>query len=333
MKTIIPNWYHKKGRHCASTALRDAMRFWGVPFSEAFCFGLGRGLGAFYLKNPSFSPSRWLMTRSADLEKKFFTSLGIPFKWKQAENESDAWERTKEDIDNGIPVLLQTDLFYLDYYNTKTHFNRHAVLLWGYDEESGLAYLSDTDWEGLVTVPLVSLSKARCSDFPPGPVKFDWFPIRKPEKLPDLNKVALQAIKLNAFELFKTDEKFPLKLGTRALKELASDLPSWGEAHDWKWSARFAYQAIERRGTGGGAFRKMYANFLEEVEKNDGAVKKAGLAILMRSIGEKWTEFALCLKEISEKETPIGFDKASELASELFEMESNYCNKALGLEE
>lgn len=331
MKNIIPNWYHKRGRHCASTAIRDAMRFWGVPISEAFCFGLGRGLGAFYLKNHSFSPSRWLMTRSADLEKKFFTSIEIPFEWKQAENEVEAWRRTKEDIDAGVPVLLQTDLFYLDYYNTKTHFNRHAVLLWGYDEDEGVAYLSDTDWEGLVSVPLASLAKARCSSFPPGPVKFDWFPIHKPKNLPELDKVALQAIKLNAFELSQTDADFPLKLGTRALKELASDIHSWGEAHDWKWSARFAYQAIERRGTGGGAFRKMYADFLEQVEHINPSVKKAGLVELMRSIGEKWTEFALCLKEISEKEEPRDFDKAGELAGELYDMESRYCETALEL--
>lgn len=329
MKVIIPNWYHKKGRHCASTAIRDAMRFWAIPFSEAFCFGLGRGLGAFYLKNTSFSPSRWLMTRSADLERKFFTALEIPFEWEQAETEHEAWIKTKEYIDNGIPVLLQTDLFYLDYYNTKTHFNRHAVLLWGYDEEEKFAYLSDTDWEGLMSVPLTSLAKARCSSFLPGPVKFDCFPIHKPAKLPDIGKATIQAIKLNAFELSRTDEKFPLKLGTKALKELAYDLHSWGEAHDWKWSARFAYQAIEKRGTGGGAFRKMYADFLEEVEKTTPPLEKAGLTKLMRSIGEKWTQFALCLKEISEKESPTGFDEAGEIARELFEMESHYCERAL----
>ena len=60
MKHIIENWRHQPGRHCASTALRDTLSFWGLPLSEAFCFGLGRGIGVFYLSIPNFSPSKWL---------------------------------------------------------------------------------------------------------------------------------------------------------------------------------------------------------------------------------------------------------------------------------
>ncbi len=47
---------------------------------------------------------------------------------------------------------------------------------------------------------------------------------------------------------------------------LAAEAGSWPEvAEDWQWCARFGYQVIERRGTGGGAFRLMYSRFLEEV--------------------------------------------------------------------
>ena len=41
--------------------------------------------------------------------------------------------------------------------------------------------------------------------------------------------------------------------GLPALERLAAEAGSWPEAvEDWQWCARFAYQVIERRGTGGG---------------------------------------------------------------------------------
>jgi len=329
MKRIIEEWYHAPGRHCASTAIRDAMRFWGIDCSEALCFGLGRGIGAFYMSNPNFSPSRWLMTRGPDLEERYFTAIGVPFAWRQASDPDDAWLKTKRDIDAGIPVLLQTDLYYLPYYNTKTHFNRHAVLLWGYDEEKYVGFLSDTDKEGLIEVPLDALSQSRNSAFPPGPVKYDWFPVHRPEKFGDLKNIALKALRLNALELAGVPKDYPIKVGLRALEALVEDLPNWENSPDWKWSARFAYQAIERRGTGGGAFRKIYAEFIEETENLAPEIGELGLLKLMREIASTWSEFAAYLKAISEQERPEGFRGATEIADKLLKLESNYCNAVL----
>ena len=42
---------------------------------------------------------------------------------------------------------------------------------------------------------------------------------------------------------------------------LANDFETWSDAPDWDWCARFAYQVMERRGTTGGLFRKMYAQY------------------------------------------------------------------------
>ena len=327
MKQIIENWRHQPGRHCASTALRDVMSFWGLNLSEALCFGLGRGLGAFYLSNPGFSPSKWLMTRGADLEERCFSALDIPFTWRQAADAETAWRETRSALDSGIPALLQTDIYYLDYFKTKTHFNRHAVVLWGYDEESGVGYLTDTEREGLIEVPLASLAAARNSACPPVPVKFDWFPVGRPEPPRDLKRAALAAIRLNAFDLSAVPKGFPL--GLNALEALAADLPQWPGAGDWKWSARFAYQAIEKRGTGGSGFRGMYAEFIAETEAMAPEIEGLNLSGLMRDLAGKWTEFALCLKNISEGEEPTGFDSARAIALDLFSMESAYCAKVL----
>src|SRR5690606_41797888 len=52
--------------------------------------------------------------------------------------------------------------------------------------------------------------------------------------------------------------------GLPALRRFAAEVGEWpGLLEDWQWSARFAYQVIERRGTGGGNFRAMYVRFLD----------------------------------------------------------------------
>ena len=54
--------------------------------------------------------------------------------------------------------------------------------------------------------------------------------------------------------------------GLPALRRFAAEVGEWPQAiDDWQWCARFNYQVIERRGTGGGNFRLMYSRFLEEV--------------------------------------------------------------------
>ena len=54
--------------------------------------------------------------------------------------------------------------------------------------------------------------------------------------------------------------------GLPALRRFASEVGAWPEeAEDSRWCARFLYQVIERRGTGGGNFRLMYSRFPSEV--------------------------------------------------------------------
>ena len=85
--------------------------------------------------------------------------------------------------------------------------------------------------------------------------------------------------------------------GLPALERLAAEAGSWPEAvEDWQWCARFAYQVIERRGTGGGAFRLMYSRFLEEAGREEAPLAAAAAA--------RWTELAGAFHAASESEEP-----------------------------
>jgi hypothetical protein len=85
--------------------------------------------------------------------------------------------------------------------------------------------------------------------------------------------------------------------GVPALERLAAEAGAWPEAvEDWRWCARFAYQVIERRGTGGGCFRLMYSRFLEEAGREE--------APLAAEAAARWTELAEAFKAASESEEP-----------------------------
>ncbi len=85
--------------------------------------------------------------------------------------------------------------------------------------------------------------------------------------------------------------------GVPALERLAAEAGSWPEAaEDWQWCARFAYQVIERRGTGGGAFRLMYSRFLEEAGRDEAPLAAAAAA--------RWTELAEAFRAASESDEP-----------------------------
>ena len=67
-------------------------------------------------------------------------------------------------------------------------------------------------------------------------------------------------------------------------------------AEDWQWCARFGYQVIERRGTGGGAFRLMYSRFLEEARRPE--------APLAAEAAARWTDLAGAFHAASERDDP-----------------------------
>src|ERR1044072_5437181 len=165
----IPDYTHTPGHHCGSTALRNLLGFHGVEISEEMAFGLGAGACFYYVTLEDASPSRWFNGRTARLEENFDELTGAALRLRTFERgDGDAWEAARAEVDAGNPVLLLTDLYYLDHYGNSAHFPGHAVVLAGYDDE--VAHLSDTGFEQLQTTRLESLDRARHSDHPASPL-------------------------------------------------------------------------------------------------------------------------------------------------------------------
>jgi hypothetical protein len=89
--------------------------------------------------------------------------------------------------------------------------------------------------------------------------------------------------------------------GVSALERFAADLPGWpAEARDEEDRAfcfRYASQVIEKRGTGGGLFRRMYARFLGEAEGALPALGGQRLREAMEEIAAGWTRLSAAFRD------------------------------------
>lgn len=310
MKKLIEKWVHRPGKHCATSALSDISYFFGVNFSEPLCLGLGCGLGFFYIKGDRLSPSRTFHTRTATLEPNFFRSLDIKFGWHVDPDSDKSLAEVFSFIDRGIPVILQSDIYYIDYYKSSTHFTGHVVTVWGYDDEKEIVWLADTQWEGLQELSYASLKKAWTAQVFPYYLENNYFPVRLDVPFRPLEQAIPLAMRQQALDLLGEDREGSMA-GIPGMKTLVSDISGWSSVQDLDWCARFSYQVIERRGTGGSGFRLLYADFLREAEEINPTLKSHSFSARMRQITGDWTELGKILYEISETgEAPL-LEKAS----------------------
>jgi hypothetical protein len=276
--------------------LRNLLAFHGVAdLSEEMAFGLGAGACFYYVAFDQASPTRWFNGRTARLEETFAELTGAALELRTFEpGDGDAWEAARAKVDAGQPVLLLTDLYYLDHYGSSAHFPGHAVVLAGYDDE--FVHLSDTAFEELqTTTRLEDLDKARHSQHPAYPLAGHMFTATGEIDGERLREAIPAAIERAATAMVEPEYREYSGLG--AVERLAEEAGSWPEAaEDWKWCARFGYQVIERRGTGGGAFRLMYSRFLEEAGRPE--------APLAAEAAARWTELAEDFRVASEQDDP-----------------------------
>jgi len=291
----VPGFVHVPGHHCGSTALRNLLAFHGVEISEEMAFGLGAGAGFYYLAMDDSSPSRWFNGRTARLEETFreLTGAALELRTFAAEDGEEAWEAARAQVEAGSPALLLTDIYYLDHYGNSAHFPGHAVVLAGYDTE--VAHLSDTGFEELQKTRLENLARARHSGHPAYPLEGHMFTVSEAIDRERVEAAVPRAIERAVSEML--EPPFGEFAGVPALERLAAEAGAWPEVvEDWQWCARFAYQVIERRGTGGGCFRLMYSRFLAEAGRDE-----APLAV---EAAARWTELAEAFRAASEEDEP-----------------------------
>lgn len=270
--------------------MRDMFEFYGFPMSEAMAFGLDATMGFGFFDTTSkvsFIPESdvpfFLGGKQGTIEPNSLACrlLGITMRKQSFTITEKAWEESKILINQNIPLILRIDLGYLPYFREEgdIHFGGHAITLAGYDEENGIAFVGDSEFEGFQEISIEQLKKGRSSEYGPKfmrPNNTQFSMKRRPDgKHPPLAagvKVAIQKVANNMLRPSVSNN------GIQGLKLFASSIPLWdkklnGESKDPMGKsisrARLMFELlhgyIETWGTGGASFRNLYKQFLEEL--------------------------------------------------------------------
>ncbi|UCE85656.1 MAG: BtrH N-terminal domain-containing protein [Deltaproteobacteria bacterium] len=334
MVVRVEGYEHRTGAHCASTALRNILRFHRIELSEAMIFGLSSGLGFYYLRSPDWSPARMFHGRTATLEEDLGRNTGLPFADRPEPDDDRAWELVRRRVDAGEPVMVSTDTYYLGYHHTTSHFPGHRAVVVGYDPVAATVFLADRRFEEYQTCSFDELRRARNAPD---------YALRCQNRYGDfygevtlgrpLAEAIRTALRRNC-TMHLTHPTEPV-VGIGGMRALAADFGSWRRLEDWSWAARFGYQVIVKRGSGGSFFRSLYAEFLQEVSALVPAVGDAGLPLQMSEIAAGWRDLAAVLEEQSEREqcSAALFGRAGDLTTELADAEAGFFDALLKLVE
>ncbi|MFX1374757.1 MAG: BtrH N-terminal domain-containing protein [Promethearchaeota archaeon] len=290
MKYMVDDFVHRVGVHCESSSMRDLFEFYGFPMSEAMAFGLDATMGFGFFdttRSVSFIPKSdipfFLGGKQGTIELNSLACrlLGITLRKQSFTSADKAWEESKKMINQNIPLILQIDLGFLPYFEVEgeIHFGSHTITLAGYDEENGITYIGDSEFDGFQKVSIEQLKNGRSSEYGP---KFLWpnntqfsMSRRSDRKHPPLAaavKVAIQKVVNNMLRPSMNNT------GIQGLNLFASSIPHWkeklkGDSLDTSGKtvsrSRLMFELlhgyIETWGTGGASFRNLYKKFLEEL--------------------------------------------------------------------
>ncbi len=346
MRHIIENFKPLSGHHCITTAMRHIFVYHGHDVSEEMLLGLGSGLSFFYgeYKVMPF-PFIGMRARIGEFEESLAKCLNIDIHIHETISGRKAYNALRESISQDIPVMIYVDMAYLKYLNMPedAHFGGHSIVVFGINEEEGIAYVSDRDSNchkitisddevptDSHTVSLKELEEARGSKHKPFPPKNKWLTFDFTHIRPLDRSVITRAIRDTAEKMLNP----PIKnLGVKGIRTCSEKVLGWKDFDNekLKWSAFNGFIFINQiGGTGGGGFRKMYGNFLRESGQLISSKELTGMGDEYFAIGEEWDRVAdkfhhiyktldrKTLKPISESIYPL-YEKEKDLISRLKE--------------
>jgi len=323
---LIEGFRHVLGAHCESTSMRDVLEFIGLPFSESMVFGLDATMGFSFIKGRTANALPFFIGgKQGTITKDSLACrvLGVKITEEQFQSAEKAWERSRQLLLKGNPLIIRIEMAYLPYINLPKgeFFGGHTMTLIGFDEES--AFLYERDREDSVALPLEVLLKARSSK------EDQWFPpmnthylLEKGPKRPPLSAAVKLAILQAVKNMLATSVNF---IGLQGMKTFSQSIPSWKEAlqgnlaREGKKTSKalitlqLLYGYIEEFGTGGALFRNLFGDFLEQAITHPEVVgglrpwsnEEINLVQeqlgLIRQSAQNWTAFAQELKRAVEE--------------------------------
>lgn len=335
MKKIIDKFKPTGGKHCITTALKQVFDYYNYPMTEEMIFGIGSGLSFCYI-NLEKSPMVSGRTKPFEFEKKLGERLNIEIKCKSSGKYKAAFDKTIKLINEDKPVLIYADMSYLSYLNLDedNHFGGHAVVIFGYDDESKKFYISDRDSsnnairtpkgniaEDFHLVDYDKVEMARNSNHRPFPAKNKYLDINFTEHSPITKSIIFSAINETCENMLNAPANL---LGLNGIKKFSKEVLKWDKFNDVKLNIAGItnyFQISAHGGTGGGIFRKIYGEFLVQssniLESED--LKEIGNNYI--AISNKWDKVGNLMWELAETVNRDLLKEISMLIKDIYEEE------------
>jgi hypothetical protein len=312
MKTLITNYHNPPGEHCGSTATRNLLyHYCGLELSESVIFGLGAGIESMFIKANGFDPAISIFGRSISMEADALGALGIDYREQPELDNRKAWEDVRNEVIAGHPTMLTGDIFFLDYRNYKVRFPAHRFVLLGFDDEQQIAYVGDRVDPAPQACSYRALAESR--NPATGITTFNlWGKFLNTTVKNSFEEAAVQALKTSTSRMIGADtsqadllksvtgDDVVIITGIDGLSEFSKDLILWHEREDAARLASYNSQCIEKFGTGGGNFRKLYTGFLEWTVQLIPDIVNTSHVKLADKSAQNWTSLADLLQTASE---------------------------------
>ncbi len=324
------NFIHFQHAHCESGVTTNLLRHYSIPVSEPMAFGIGSGI--FFAHIPFLkvngTPATTFRTWPGAIFKRVAQRLHITMHTEKFRSPEKAMEALDRALENGIPVGMQTSVFYLPYLPEafRFHFNAHNLVIYG--KENGRYLVSDPVLEQTATILPEDLAKARFAKGLPEPKGFMYYVIDAPREV-DYTKAIKQGIKQTCFFMLSPPISW---FGNKAIFLLADKLCKYPKKYPPRKAALYLGNIIrmqEEIGTGGGGFRYLYAAFLQEagelMHRND--LKE--YAVMLTETGDQWRNFAYhAARVVKDRQTDIvSYQDLGALLKEIGEQEKKFFTK------
>ncbi|MHC5217688.1 BtrH N-terminal domain-containing protein [Enterococcus sp. LJL128] len=341
MKVVLEEFVPQGGHHCITNAVKQVFAYYGHPMTEAMIFGLGEGLDFTYV-NLANAPLVSGRSKTIDFEKILAKNLGIDVQIKKSRIAEKAEAAAKKELSSGHPLLIYVDMAYLNYLQMEDagHFGGHSIVLFGYDDENELFYVSDRDQtsqpihtpKGLMgsdyhLVGFEEIKCARSSRHRPFPannqaVSFDLSNFKGVTE-----HMLIQAISNTCERMLFPEAKLK---GISGIEKFSREIKRWSKFDSQKLQLAAVtnyFQINHRGGTGGGIFRKLFGTFLIESSNLLRQPILAEIGNAFVELAQQWDRLADSLWALSENGNVSALLELSEVIYSLYQKELMLLNR------
>jgi hypothetical protein len=269
------------------------------------------------------------------MEQDLAYALGVDYLETTEMDNDKAWEVVQQEVREGRPTMLTGDVIYLDYRKFKVHFPGHRFVLVGFDDEAEIAYLSDRVAVEPQACSYASVAKSR--NPPVGISPFNlWGKFHDTKIKHSLEEACGLALRKNSERMLGQDssqsdllkfgvgeKELVVFSGLAGLAAFCREVPDWQAREDAGFIASYMSQCIEKFGTGGGNFRKMYSRFLQWAHGVRPDLVPEHLPPLAERSASRWTAMATTFEEASRDPAQKSlWKRAADQGREILEIET-----------